>query len=455
MSRKIMVVDDDWPLRTSFEFHLQRTGYTVACAESAEQALGMVHEFAPDVVISDVQMGGMSGIELLERLHASRPDVDVLIITGYEDVRTAIGAIQNGAYDYLVKPVDLDQLDVLLERCFRDRAARRRLDSEPAGPTHVDDGRVVGRSPGMIELFKLIGRLSGTRAPVLIRGETGTGKELVARSIHDYSPWADEPFVAINCTAVAETLLESELFGHTKGSFTGAVGDRKGRFELAGNGTIFLDEIGDTSLAFQAKLLRVLQEGEFYPVGGERPRRTSARVIAATHRPVEELIRAGQFREDLYFRLRVVEVVIPPLRERTEDIPVLAEHLLGKAATELHKDVRVIPAAVMNMLRSYPWPGNVRELENAIVRAVVLARGPALRVEDFSLSADLVASTGGERVGGGTTLEEVEKSHVLHILERTGGNKSQAARLLAISRPRLDRILSRAGGGENGNGEDE
>jgi transcriptional regulator with PAS, ATPase and Fis domain len=261
--------------------------------------------------------------------------------------------------------------------------------------------------------------------------------------------------VAINCTAVAETLLESELFGHTKGSFTGAVGDRKGRFELAGSGTIFLDEIGDTSLAFQAKLLRVLQEGEFYPVGGERPRRTSARVIAATHRPVEELIRAGSFREDLYFRLRVVEVAIPPLRERTEDIPVLAEHLLAKAAAELHKDVRIIPAAVMNVLRAYAWPGNVRELENAIVRAVVLARGPALRVEDFSLSAGLVATTGGERGPRGITLEEVERSHVLHILERTGGNKSQAARLLAISRPRLDRILGRVGGGENGNGEDE
>jgi DNA-binding NtrC family response regulator len=444
MSHRIMVVDDDGPLRSAFEFHLERSGYTVACADSSEQALATVHDFDPDVVISDIQMDGMSGLDLLEKLHAVRPDIDVLIMTGYEDVRTAITAMRQGAYDYLVKPVDLDQFAVLLERCFRDRAARR--GSGSAAPADDDgDSRVVGRSPAMIELFKLIGRLSATRTPVLIRGETGTGKELVARAIHDYSPWAREPFVAINCTAVAETLLESELFGHTRGSFTGAVLDRKGRFELAGSGTIFLDEIGDTSLAFQAKLLRVLQEGEFYPVGSEQPRRTDARVIAATHRPVEELIASGEFREDLYFRLRVVEVAIPPLRDRADDIPVLAEHFLAKASNELHKDVRIIPTAVMSMLRAYPWPGNVRELENAITRAVVMARGISLRVEDFSLSVDLISRRDAGTVG--TSLEEVERTHVIQILERTGGNKSQAARLLAISRPRLDRILSRVGNG--------
>ena len=441
MSRKILVVDDDAGIRGTFEFHLARSGFSVGTAESAEQALGMVHQFGPDLIIADVQMGEMSGLELLQRVRTARPEVDVVVITGYEDMRTAISAMQDGAYDYLVKPVDLDQLDMVLQRCFRDRAARRRMQGEDGAAALPGRGDLaVGRSPRMIEIFKLIGMLSGSRTPVLIRGETGTGKELVARAIHNYSPWADEPFIAVNCTAVAESLLESELFGHVKGSFTGAVADRKGRFELAENGTIFLDEIGDTSPAFQAKLLRVLQEGEFYPVGGERPRTTRARVIAATHRPIEQLIRDGAFREDLYFRLRVVEMEIPPLRERRDDIPILAEHLLAKAARELHKEVRIIPPPVMEMLQSYDWPGNVRELENAIVRAVVLARGPALRRDDFSLTGQLAGDGAPDEA---TTLEEVERSHVLRILERTRGNKSEAARVLGISRPRLDRILAR------------
>ncbi|HEX6909268.1 MAG TPA: sigma-54 dependent transcriptional regulator [Longimicrobium sp.] len=444
MSRNLLVVDDDPAVRSTFEFHLGRSGCAVASAESAEQALGMVHGFCPEIVITDVQMGEMSGLELLRRLHSLRPDIDVVVITGHEDMESAIGAMREGAYDYLVKPLELQQLDAVLERCFRDRALRRRLPPDDASAGGLSR-QAVGRSPEMIEIFKLIGRLAGTRTPVLIRGETGTGKELVARAIHDHSPWAAEPFVAINCTAVAESLLESELFGHVKGSFTGAVADRRGRFELAESGTVFLDEIGDTSVAFQAKLLRVLQEGEFYPVGAERPRVTRARVVAATHRPVEELIGRGAFREDLYFRLRVVEIRIPPLRERRTDIPLLAQHLLARAAAELRKEVRVVPPAVMELLRAHDWPGNVRELENAMMRAVVLAQGPALRVEDFALAGP---PAGGAAPGdaGSDSLDDVERSHVMRILSRSGGNKSQAARVLAISRPRLDRILTRAEG---------
>ncbi|HEV2735496.1 MAG TPA: sigma-54 dependent transcriptional regulator, partial [Longimicrobiaceae bacterium] len=288
---------------------------------------------------------------------------------------------------------------------------------------------------------------------VLIRGETGTGKELVARAIHFNSPQAGEPFVAINCTAIAENLLESELFGHVRGAFTGAVGDRKGRFELAGNGTIFLDEIGDTAPAFQAKLLRVLQEREFYPVGGERPRRTEARVIAATHRPIEELIGQGSFREDLYFRLRVVEIVVPPLRERRDDIPLLAEHLLARAAREIHKDVRIIPAPVMKALQAYDWPGNVREMENTITRAAVLAHGPAISLENLGLGTVPVKGAASASGPEGTTLDEVERLQVERILQRTGGNKRRAARLLGISRPRLDRLLAKYDGHvTNGNG---
>ena len=445
MTRKILIVDDEPAVQVAFDYHFRRSGFEVRTASSAEEALGMVHAYHPDVVLTDIQMGEMSGLDLLAKVNEAMPDVDVVVMTGYEDMRTTIGAIRAGAYDYLVKPVDLEQLELVVNRCFRDRAARGRHraaeeDGRPERDT-LDFG--VGRSPKMIEIYKLIGMLSGTRAPVLIRGETGTGKELVATAIHNFSPWGAEPFVAINCTAVAESLLESELFGHVKGAFTGAVGDRKGKFELAGSGTIFLDEIGDTSMAFQAKLLRVIQAREFYPVGGERPRKTQARVIAATHRPVEDLIRQGKFREDLYFRLRVVEIELPPLRERREDIPILAGHLLAKAARELKKEVRVIPPRVMQMFQEYDWPGNVREMENAILRAAVLAHGPALAPEHFALSVSLSPEKQADDEDDGlVSLAQAQHRHVERVLSHTGGNKSRAARILGISRPRLDRMLS-------------
>jgi two-component system response regulator HydG len=446
VSRKLLLVDDDPAILVALEFHFLRANFEVRTAASAEEALGMLHEYRPDVVLTDVQMGGMSGLELLDAVNKGMPEVDVIVITGYEDMRTTIDAIRNGAYDYLVKPVDLEQLELVVNRCLRDRAARRRgggpeTNGGPPLAERVDAG--VGRSPQMIEIYKLIGMLSSSRTPVLIRGETGTGKELVASAIHNYSPWSGEPFIAINCTALAESLLESELFGHVKGSFTGALTDRRGKFELAGSGTIFLDEIGDTTPSFQAKLLRVLQSREFYPVGSERPRKTQARVIAATHRPIEELIRQGQFREDLYFRLRVVEINLPPLRERKEDIPILAEHLLGRAARELGKDVRIIPARVMQVLQEHSWPGNVREMENAITRAVVLAHGPALSPDHFALQGLFGPEPADEgesdEIG---TLAQAQRRHVERVLAHTSGNKSRAARILGISRPRLDRLLA-------------
>jgi DNA-binding NtrC family response regulator len=445
VSRKLLLVDDDPAILVALEFHFLRAGFEVRTAASAEEALGMIHEYGPHLLLTDVQMGEMSGLELLEMVNRSMPETDVIVITGYEDMRTTIGAIRSGAYDYLVKPVDLEQLELVVNRCMRDRAARGRAGAAAADAPAADRlDASVGRSPRMIEIYKLIGMLSGSRTPVLIRGETGTGKELVATAIHNYSPWSGEPFIAINCTALAESLLESELFGHVKGSFTGALGDRRGKFELAGSGTIFLDEIGDTTPAFQAKLLRVLQAREFYPVGSERPRKTQARVIAATHRPIEELIRQGQFREDLYFRLRVVEINLPPLRERKEDIPILAEHLLARAARELGKDVRSIPPRVMQLLQEHAWPGNVRELENAITRAVVLAHGPALTPEHFALQGPAPAAGAGQAGGEDEigTLAQAQRRHVERVLAHTGGNKSQAARILGISRPRLDRLLA-------------
>jgi len=302
---------------------------------------------------------------------------------------------------------------------------------------------LVGRDPTMIEVSKMIASLAATRTPVLVRGETGTGKEVVARTIHANAPNADEPFVAVNCTAVPEPLLESELFGHLRGAFTGATGDRKGRFELAGSGTIFLDEIGDVSPAFQAKLLRVLQDGEFYPVGAERPRRTAARVIAATHRPLEQLVREGRFREDLYFRLRVVEIRVPALRERRGDIRVLAEALAARAARDLHKPPPVLPADAIRKLESYDWPGNVRELENTLTRALVLARTPVLSPDTIVVDAGQRLAAAVDGVAVDASLSAAVRAHVERVLAAHGGNKSQAARVLEISRQRLDRILNR------------
>jgi DNA-binding NtrC family response regulator len=461
VSRRVLVVDDDASIRQTFEEHLGEAGYTVATAASAEAALGRVAELDPGLVITDVRMPGLSGLELLERLQEALPDVSVIVITAHEDMATAVGAMKAGAYDYLVKPLDLDHIDVVVGRAFRDRALRRRaeqLAGEAAEPYALD--QLVGRDPRMIEIYKLVGTLATTRTPVLIRGETGTGKEVIARAIHYHSAEAAEPFIAVNCTALPEPLLESELFGHVRGAFTGAAADRRGRFEMAGAGTLFLDEVGDISPAFQAKLLRVIQEREFQPVGSEQTRHTEARVMAATHRPLEAMVADGSFREDLYFRLRVVEIDVPPLRDRRDDIPLLARFLADRIARSLHRPEPVIPDTVMEVLKAYDWPGNVRELENALTRAMVLARGPALRLEHLAPGerpSGAWTATGAGRAGDRTTdqppdevpvdasLAAVERAHVARVLRRTGGNKRQAARLLRISRPRLDRLLERHG----------
>jgi two-component system response regulator AtoC len=294
----------------------------------------------------------------------------------------------------------------------------------------------------MIEIYKTIGVLSGNRATVLVRGETGTGKEVIARAIHEHSEHASEPFIAVNCTALTDTLLESELFGHVKGAFTGATGSRKGYFELSGKGTIFLDEIGDTSVAFQAKLLRVLQEREYYPVGSERPMRTEARVLAATHRNLESMVEKGEFREDLYFRLRVIEISIPPLRARRTDIATLASHFMGKVEAEIGRKAPPISDEVMGILQAYDWPGNVRELENAITRAALLAKGATIGTEHLSLGRSVESL---DVRGGDETLEAMERLHIQRVLAKAGGNKSLAARILDISRPRLDRMIDRHG----------
>ena len=444
MGARILVVDDDASIRETFEQHLGEAGFEVKSSASAEEALGILGSFEPALVITDLKLPGMDGLELLDRIKAALDDVEVVLITAHEDMKSAVAAMKAGAYDYLVKPLDLDQIDLVVRRGLRERALRgrmRRLTDTAAEPFALD--RLVGRDPRMIEIYKLIGVLAGNRATVLIRGETGSGKEGIARAIHYNSPLASEPFVAVNCTALTETLLESELFGHVRGAFTGAVASRQGCFELAGAGTIFLDEIGDTSSTLQAKLLRVLEAREFCPVGGERLHRTEARVIAATHRPLEELIRAGLFREDLYFRLRVVEINVPPLREHGRDLPLLVEHLVQRIAHELHRDVRGVTDEAMQLLCAYAWPGNVRELENALTRGAVLARGPVIGAEHLSLSALAPAGTVCEtEPQADDSIAAMVRAHVLRVLSRTGGNKRQAARILGISRSRLDRILA-------------
>jgi DNA-binding NtrC family response regulator len=457
MPAHILIVEDDPSHLEILRRHLERSGYRVEAAESAEQALSRFSRFDPQLVLSDLRMPGMTGSELLRKLKADAPDVAVVLMTAYDDMQTAIDAMKDGAYDYLVKPLDLERLEAIIHSALDqhrrndDRRTSRKA-PEPEPPP-LATNNLIGRHPRMVDVFKVIGRVAASSAPVLIRGETGTGKELIARTIHENSSRARLPFISVNCASLPETLLESELFGHVRGAFTGAHGDRKGRFEMAGAGTIFLDEIGDTSPAFQAKLLRVLQEREYYPVGGEEPRRSEARVLAATHQPMEQLVRDGEFREDLYFRLRVVEIVVPPLRERREDIPLLARHLVAKAAKLVERPVPRLPDDVVRRLVIHDWPGNVRELENTLMRAVVLAGGDSLTPDhlDFGPGNALAGDDfdAGARPGGSGELDHVlemaEKAHVQRVLASTGGHKSRSADILQISRGRLDRLIEKHG----------
>jgi DNA-binding NtrC family response regulator len=442
LSERILVVDDDPSIRKTFDEHLSEAGHEVRTAADAEGALALLDDFDPALVVTDIRMPGMDGLELLRRVRAAS-DADVAVITAYEDMKTAVAAMQAGAYDYLVKPLDLDEIDQLVDRCLRERTLRRRVHHLSATVAEGQDAdRLIGRDPRMIEIYKLIGVLTGNRATVLVTGETGTGKERIARAIHFSSPQAEEPFIAVNCTALPEQLIESELFGHVKGAFTGAVESRRGYFELAGSGTIFLDEIGDAGSELQSKLLRVLEDHEFFPVGGERPRRTGARVIAASQRRLEDLVRDRRFREDLHYRLKVVEIEVPPLRERKGDIPVLAEHFLARIGEELHCDVQGLTQEALNRLTSYNWPGNVRELEHALTRAVVLCRGGVVDVEHLPIGRpEPLEAPDGSAEPQDDTLAAVEAAHVQRILDRTGGVKRQAAQILGISRTRLDRLI--------------
>jgi DNA-binding NtrC family response regulator len=444
MPRRLLLVDDDPAVRRSLEDTLREEGFEVSVAEHAEQALGRLGASLPDVVLTDVRMPGMDGISLLKVLRERAPETDVVLMTAFDDMQTVVSAMREGAFELLVKPLRLADLRAVLARVFEDRRTRevtRRAHAAAADAHRLD--ALVGRDPAMIEVYKRVGQLAASRVNALIRGETGTGKGVVARTIHYNSEESKQPFISVNCTALPEALLESELFGHVRGAFTGAVSDRKGRFALAGRGTVFLDEVGDTSAEFQTKLLKVIEEREYYPVGAERPERTEARVLAATHRDLEKEIGTGAFRSDLYYRLRIVEIVLPPLRERPSDIPLLARHFLRKASVDMHHTEPRIAEETLAALLSHDWPGNVRELENCLMRAFVLASGGVIRPEHLGLIARRTQETNGF-----PTLEALEGEHLARALALTGDNRTRAAEILGVSKPRLYRMIEKHGLGQ-------
>jgi two-component system response regulator AtoC len=441
-----LIVDDDRSIRRTLEKLLQADGYEVATAADGVQALEALRAGSIDVVLLDLGLPSIDGLGVLSAARELADAPPILVITAREDMHSTVRAVQLGAYDYLVKPLDVDRLKLAVKRAVQSREYARTLQEFVSRAAEAFQlGNIVGRSAVMREVYKTIGSVSTSRAAVLIRGESGTGKELVAKAIHYSSADREKPFVAVNCTALSRELLESELFGHARGSFTGAIADKIGRFELAGCGTLFLDEIADIPPELQAKLLRVLQERTFERVGDTRPVALRARVIAATHRNLQEMVRAGTFREDLLYRLKVVEIILPPLRERREDLPLLIESLLAKINREVHKQVTYVTPSALALLQAYAWPGNVRELENALIRAVVLAKGTVLEAGQLPISPpgapERCAADSTADVETIAPLHLVEQQHIARVLACTDWNKRRACALLQISRPTLDRKI--------------
>ncbi|MGH8461164.1 MAG: nitrogen regulation protein NR(I) [Stenotrophobium sp.] len=377
MTLTVWVVDDDESIRWVLDKSLAREGMAVRCFPGAAELLDALSDSCPDVLLSDIRMPGVNGLELMERVHVARPLLPVIIMTAHSDLDAAVAAYKGGAFEYLPKPFDVDGVAALVRR-----AAQKNLQAESA-PGTTPPSAIIGEAPAMQEVFRAIGRLSQSQITVLITGESGTGKELVARALHINSPRAQKPFIAINTAAIPKDLLESEFFGHERGAFTGAATQRKGRFEQADGGSLFLDEIGDMPADLQTRLLRVLQDGEFYRVGGVAPLRVDVRVIAATHQDLESLVAEGRFREDLFHRLNVIRVRIPPLRERREDIPPLLKHFLARAAAELKAEPKRLRPEVLAQLRESAWPGNVREIENICRWLTVMAPGQDIHLQDL------------------------------------------------------------------------
>ncbi|MGH8141278.1 MAG: nitrogen regulation protein NR(I) [Steroidobacteraceae bacterium] len=463
---RVWLVDDDNSIRWVLERALQNAGMTAKAFDGAEPALAALRADAPDVLITDIRMAGQSGLELLRRIHAVQADLPVIVMTAYSDLGSAVSAYESGAFEYLPKPFDIDQAVDLVRRAAA--SGVRRADTADAADAAGAAPRIpelLGRAPAMQQVFRAIGRLSRSSVNVLITGESGTGKEVAARALHEHSPRANKPFIALNTSAIPSELLESELFGHEKGAFTGADALRRGRFEQADGGALFLDEIGDMSTSLQTRLLRVLAGGEFYRVGGQTLIRVDVRVIAATHQNLEERVRQNRFREDLFHRLNVIRIELPPLRARREDIADLLEHYLRVAAQELGVDIKVLTAEARARLTAYPWPGNVRELVNLCRRLSVLAPGSEITAEDLppeirgavALAAHDEDWTGLLRRWADRqalsparplledALPALERTLIRVALKHTQGHRQDAAKLLGWGRNTLTRKLKELG----------
>ena len=421
---KILVIDDDRSICETLELYLTEEGYEVVTAATGTEGLNKFVETSPDVVILDIRLPDVDGFTVLEDLREDDENVKVIMITAYHDMESTINAMKSGAFDYIHKPVNVDELDMAIRKAVKSLEMEKKIDGLLMEPSrHFKVGDIIGVGTEMREIFKMIGTVSQSRTTVLIQGESGTGKELIAKVIHNNTS-RDEPYIAVNCSAIVETLLESELFGHEKGSFTGAVSRKLGKFELARYGSVFLDEISEMSLNLQAKLLRILQEMEFERVGGKDRIQVHARIIAATNKDLKTLVKEGKFRDDLFYRLNIVVIAIPPLRERTDDIPVLVDYLLAKINIDLHKRIARISDEMMEIFLKYRWPGNVRELENLLVRAAVVAKGQILIRGDFPelveepLSEAVQEEAPMGRTGDGKlpTLDDIEEQlSLIHI----------------------------------------
>ncbi|MFZ3158415.1 MAG: sigma-54 dependent transcriptional regulator [Smithella sp.] len=451
----ILVIDDDASIAETLDLYLTEEGYKVHTALTGTEGLNKYVQEQPDVVILDIRLPDIDGFTVLEDLKEENENVKVIMITAFHDMETTINAMKSGAFDYIHKPVNVDELDLAIKKALKSLEMEKKIDGllmEPSRSFRIGD--IIGTGNEMRDIFKTIGTVSQSRTTVLIQGESGTGKELIAKVIHsNTSP--DEPFIAVNCSAIVETLLESELFGHEKGSFTGAIARKLGKFELARYGSVFLDEISEMSVNLQAKLLRVLQEMEFDRVGGKDKVKVNARIIAATNKDLKTLVNEGKFRDDLYYRLNIVSITLPPLRARRQDIPQLIDYLLAKINLDLHKKIIGVSGEVMEIFMNYNWPGNVRELENLLVRACVVAKAQVLGVSDFpelgkdespklpvDTSADLFKSP---EPGKFLTLDEVEERYIRKVIKETDKNKGEICDLLGVSRPTLERKLEKYG----------
>ncbi len=438
--KRILIIDDERPLLESLEMFLTEKAYAVRCATTAKEGIRQCAAFDPHVIVLDIRLPDMNGLDVLQELVRTGRR-NIIIITAFHDMDTTIKAIKFGAFDYIPKPIDVEELDSAIEKALKTSTSAGSHGAVSLDPSSAYmEGKIIGKSRGMKDIFKAIGVLSGNRINVLIEGETGTGKELIAQAIHHNSPCKEHPFRAINCSTIVGNLLESELFGHEKGAFTGASHAKKGKFELAGQGTIFLDEIGEIPFELQSKLLRFLQEKEFERLGGEKKIKSDARVIAATNKDLEQMVEKGLFREDLYYRLNVATIKVPPLRQRRQDIPLLIEYLLKKINREVNRDVRRVEESALKRMMDCEWPGNVRELENVLTHA-------SINVQGDTIFAEMIAPLLGKRPNNHVnvkdtadmeqSLKDIEKDHIIAVLNRTHWHLGKACTLLGITRPTL------------------